>query len=221
MLFGEEDYLLLSGIQHFVFCRRQWALIHIEQKWEENLRTVEGNQMHEKAHGGPLIEKRGDLLTVRGLPISSSRLGISGACDVVEFWQDPEGVTLFNQKGRYRPIPVEYKHGKPKADLSDSLQLCAQAVCLEETLSCMISKGYLYYGETRHRLEVGFDKPLRDELDRIVTEMHELYRRRHTPKVHTGRFCNACSLNGQCLPKLCRIQPVSQYIADSMKGGDA
>jgi CRISPR-associated exonuclease Cas4 len=217
---SEDDYLLLSGIQHFVFCRRQWALIHIEQKWEENLRTVEGNRMHEKAHEGPLVEKRGELLTVRGLPVSSSRLMLSGTCDVVEFRSDPRGVTLFRHEGRYQPTPVEYKRGEPKENLSDSLQLCAQAVCLEEMLACTIPKGYLYYGETRHRLAVAFDVQLRAELSSMTSEMRELYNRRHTPTVKTGRHCQACSLRDQCMPKLCRIQPVSQYIADSMKGGD-
>ncbi|MGI5848989.1 MAG: CRISPR-associated protein Cas4 [Christensenellales bacterium] len=221
MSYSEDEYLLLSGIQHFVFCRRQWALIHIEQKWEENLRTVEGNRMHMKAHNGPMFERRGDLLAVRGLTISSSSLGLSGTCDVVEFWCDSEGISLFGQKGRYHPIPIEYKRGEPKTDLSDSLQLCAQAACLEEMLSCTIPKGYLYYGETRHRLEVEFNTQLRMELNHVALEMHELYRRHYTPKVHTGRFCRACSLVDQCLPKLCRIQPVSQYIADSLKGGDA
>jgi len=219
MTAGEDDALLLSGIQHFAFCRRQWALIHIEQKWEENLRTVEGGLLHKNAHEGPMSERRGDLLVARGLPVFSGRLKIVGKCDVVEFWRDPEGVTLFGHKERYRPVPVEYKRGEPKEDLSDSLQLCAQAVCLEEMLACEIAKGFLYYGQTRRRMEVLFDSQLREELGRMVAEMRELYRRRHTPKVKTGRFCQACSLRAQCMPKLCRMQPVSQYIADSLKGG--
>jgi CRISPR-associated exonuclease Cas4 len=217
---SEDDYLLLSGIQHFVFCRRQWALIHIEQKWEENLRTVEGSRMHERAHEGPLVERRGDLLTVRGLPVSSARFMLSGTCDVVEFRSDPHGVALHGHEGRYQPAPVEYKRGEPKADLSDSLQLCAQAVCLEEMLACTIPKGYLYYGETRHRLAVDFDVGLREELGHVVDEMRALYSRHHTPAVKTGRHCQACSLRDQCMPKLCHVQPVAQYIADSMKGGD-
>lgn len=174
--------------------------------------------MHEKAHHGPLFERRGDLLTARGLPVASSHLGFSGACDVVEFWRDDEGITLMGRKGRYRPVPVEYKRGGPKEDLSDSLQLCAQAFCLEEMLGCLIPKGSLFYGETKHRLEIAFDQQLRDELVRMASEMHELYRRRHTPKVKTGRFCRACSLRNICLPKLCHIQPVSEYIAERMKG---
>lgn len=217
-MYHEDDYLLLSGIQHFVFCRRQWALIHIEQEWQDNLRTVEGNILHEKAHGEPLYEKRGDLLIIRGLPISSRQLGLSGACDVVEFHRDEQGITLSGRMGRYLPVPVEYKRGEPKTDLSDMMQLCAQGMCLEEMLACSISKGYLYYGETRHRIEAEFDAELRREVISTIEEMHEMYRRRLTPKVKTGSFCRACSLRDLCLPKLCKIRPVAQYIDESMGG---
>ena len=215
---NENDYLLLSGIQHFVFCRRQWALIHIEQKWQDNLRTVEGNMLHEKAHGELLYEKRGDLLIIRGLPVSSSQLGLSGACDVVEFHSAEQGITLSGRTGHYLPVPVEYKRGEPKTDLSDMMQLCAQGICLEEMLACDIPKGYLYYGETRHRIEVELDAELRREVSSATGEMHEMYRRRLTPKVKTGNFCRACSLRDLCLPKLCKIMPVSQYIAESIGG---
>ena len=217
MTCAEEDYLLLSGIQHFVFCRRQWALIHIEQQWQENLRTVEGNILHEKAHDGKLSEKRGDRLTIRGLPVVSHQLGITGACDVVEFISDENGVTLFGRRGRYQPIPVEYKRGEPKENHCDVLQLCAQAICLEEMLACHIIKGCMYYGETRHRLEVPLDDELRREVLTITQEMHEMYRRRHTPKVKTGSFCRACSLRELCLPKLCKAPSVSAYIAQRLE----
>jgi CRISPR-associated exonuclease Cas4 len=217
MAYNEDDYLLLSGIQHFAFCRRQWALIHIEQQWQDNLRTVEGNILHEKAHGESLYEKRGDLLIVRGLAIASAALGLSGACDIVEFHSDPGGAALFGRKGRYRPVPVEYKRGEPKTDRSDMLQLCAQAMCLEEMLACAIPKGYLYYGETKHRLEVPTDSALRDEVLKTTREMHELYQRRYTPKVKPGSFCKACSLHEQCLPKLCQAHSVAKYITGHME----
>lgn len=217
MTYSEDNYLLLSGIQHFVFCRRQWALIHIEQQWQENLRTVEGNILHEKAHDGKLSEKRGDRLIIRGLPVVSHRLGITGVCDVVEFISDEGGVTLFGRRGRYQPMPVEYKRGEPKANHCDVLQLCAQAICLEEMLACHIPKGCMYYGETRHRLEVPLDDELRGEVLAITQEMHEMYRRRHTPKVKTGSFCRACSLQELCLPKLCKAPSVSAYIAQRLE----
>lgn len=216
MTYSEEDYLLLSGIQHFAFCRRQWALIHIEQQWQENLRTVEGNILHEKVHGGKLSEKRNDRLIICGLPVISHQLGITGVCDIVECISDDSGVTLFGRRGRYQPIPVEYKRGEPKTNHCDVLQLCAQAICLEEMLSCHISKGCMYYGETRHRLEVQLDVELRSEVVVITQEMHEMFRRRHIPKVKTGSFCRACSLRELCLPILCKEPSVSSYIAERL-----
>ena len=130
-MYSEEEYLMLSGIQHFAFCRRQWAMIHIEQQWAENYRTTAGELMHKKAHDEGSFEKRGDLLIVRGLRISSRELGLSGQCDVVEFHRDDEGVKLFGYEGKWTTVPVEYKHGAPKEDNADELQLCAQAICLE------------------------------------------------------------------------------------------
>ncbi|MXO79914.1 CRISPR-associated protein Cas4, partial [Paenibacillus sp. OT2-17] len=152
--YNEEDYLLLSGLQHFNFCRRQWALIHIEQQWEENVRTIEGNHLHRKADQPMIREKRGDKLIVRALPVHSRELGITGICDVVEFICDPLGVPLAGEEGTYLPFPVEYKRGKPKRNDSDHAQLVAQVMCLEEMLVCEISKGYFYYDEIKHRVEV-------------------------------------------------------------------
>lgn len=162
MSYQEEDYLPLSGLQHFVFCRRQWALIHIEQQWSENLLTVDGTLMHKNAHDQERREKRGDLLVVRGMPAFSAGLGISGQCDVVEFRKSPEGVSLRGQEGLWQPFPVEYKRGRPKEHQADELQLCAQAMCLEEMLCCAIPAGALYYGEPRRRTEVTFTEELRD-----------------------------------------------------------
>lgn len=130
-MYTEEDYLMLSGIQHFAFCRRQWAIIHIEQQWAENYRTTAGELMHKKAHGEGVFEKRGDLLTARGLRISSHELGLSGQCDVVEFCRDKNGISLYGYDGKWNPVPVEYKRGEPKENNADELQLCAQAICLE------------------------------------------------------------------------------------------
>lgn len=154
MNYQEEDYLQLSGLQHFRFCRRQWALIHIENQWAENFRTVDGSLMHEKAHENGSSESRGDLLIVRGLAVHSSSLGVSGQCDVVEFRRNPDGILLQNREGLWQPFPVEYKRGKPKENNADSLQLCGQAMCLEEMLCCAIPEGALFYGETRRRLSV-------------------------------------------------------------------
>lgn len=130
MTYGEEDFLQLSGIQHFAFCRRQWALIHIEGQWAENLRTVEGDLLHKRAHDETQRERRNNTLILRDLPVFSSALGVSGKCDVVEFHLDSAGVPLRGEEGLWQPYPVEYKRGKPKEHQADELQLCCQAMCL-------------------------------------------------------------------------------------------
>jgi CRISPR-associated exonuclease Cas4 len=218
-MYNEEDYLLLSGIQHFAFCRRQWALIYIEQQWEENLRTIDGRIMHERAHDGCSSEKRGGIIVTRSMPVISATFGVRGVCDVVEFHEDPDGVKLHGRRGRYKPIPVEYKKGRPKMHDADVLQLCAQAICLEEMLVCEIEKGYLYYGETRRREEVEFLPELRNKVYLMLEEMRELFRRRHTPKVKTGAHCRACSLQNVCLPKLCGTRTASSYIKSMLEEG--
>ncbi len=217
MIIDEDDFLLISGIQHFAFCRRQWALIHIEQQWQENLRTVEGNIFHEKAHNKLSFEKRRDVLITRGLPVSSKELGLFGVCDVVEFHENENGIELYGHKGKFIPVPVEYKRGSPKRHNADKLQLCAQALCLEEMFLCRIHKGFLYYGDTKHRFELNFDNNIRNEVKQVAKEMHEYFRRRYTPKVRTGSFCNTCSLKDICLPKLCKSKSVDEYISDFIK----
>lgn len=212
--YKEEDYLMLSGIQHFSFCRRQWALIHIEQQWNENLRTVEGNIFHKKAHDGYSSEKRQDVIISRGMPVFSPTLGISGVCDIVEFYRDDKkGISLHGREGRYLVYPVEYKKGQPKEDEADILQLAAQAMCLEEMLECEIEKGYLFYGEIRRRIEVRLDEDIRQQVRDTFEEMHHYYERRYTPKVKRTKACNACSLKDLCLPKLMKEQSVKEYIS--------
>nr|WP_269409833.1 CRISPR-associated protein Cas4 [Lentibacillus daqui] len=208
----DEDYLMLSGIQHFQFCRRQWALIHIEQQWEENIKTVQGQDLHQKADQPLIREKRGNKLIVRAMPILSHELKISGICDVVEFIKDSNGVEISGEKGNYIAHPVEYKRGKPKKNDADILQLTAQAMCLEEMLLCEINKGYMYYNEIKHRVEVPLTQESKGKVRNVVKEMHEYYQRRHTPKVKTGAFCKNCSLQHICLPKLMNKRSVKSYI---------
>ena len=214
-MYSEADFLSLSGIQHFAFCRRQWALIHVEQQWQENLRTMEGQFLHEKAHERG-AEKRGDVITTRAMPVFSASLGARGVCDVVEFHSSPAGVPLAGRDGLYLPMPVEYKRGKPKEDDCDTLQLCAQAICLAEMLVCDVPEGCLYYGETRHRLVAVFDDALRARVRALYAEMHELMRRGHTPKVKPSRACRACSLADICMPKLCKNPSARAYIQKSL-----
>ncbi len=210
--YQEEDFLLLSGIQHFAFCRRQWALIHLEQQWEENVRTFEGRSMHEKAHDPFFKEKRGNILTVRAMKVFSRIMGVTGECDVVEFHEAADGISLAGRSKRYRVVPVEYKRGAPKAHNADELQLTAQAMCLEEMLQADITAGYLYYGETRHRNEIVFTEELKERVRCSFKEMHQYYERAYTPKVKTGAWCRQCSLQNICIPQLCRNTTVAAYV---------
>ena len=213
----EEDWLQLSGLQHFAFCRRQWALIHIENQWAENYRTVDGQLMHEHVHDQEFRESRGDCLIVRGLAIHSAELGISGQCDVVEFHRDTSGAPLREREGLWLPYPVEYKRGRPKEHSADELQLCAQAMCLEEMLCCDIPEGALYYGEPHRRTVVQFTAELRGQVQDSLSEMHELYKRRFTPKVRPSKTCNACSLKELCLPKLMNRKKVTDYLTANLE----
>ncbi|GAB7056618.1 MULTISPECIES: CRISPR-associated protein Cas4 [unclassified Paenibacillus] len=208
----DDDYLMLSGIQHFQFCKRQWALIHIEQQWEENVRTIEGEYLHQNADQPFVREKRGDKLVVRAMTVKSESLKISGICDVVEFIRDDSGVEINSAEGKYIAYPVEYKRGKPKLNDEDILQLAAQAICLEEMLLCGIDQGYLFYNEIKHRVEVPLTAAIKNKVRLVVAEMQDYYKRRHTPKVKTGSFCRSCSLQHICLPELMSKRTVKSYV---------
>lgn len=203
---------MLSGIQHYAFCKRQWALIHIEQQWAENYLTVDGNFMHKKVHDSSNMEKRKDIIISRGMAVHSYELGISGICDVVEFHKDENGIMINGRKGKYKVIPVEYKRGKPKQMDADELQLAVQAMCLEEMFCCEIPKAYLFYGETKHRTEVDINEEMREHIKKVVEEMHELYNRKHTPKGKKTKACKSCSLSGVCLPEILKQESVGVYI---------
>lgn len=213
MSYAEDDYLMLSGIQHFKFCRRQWALIHIEQQWAENEHTVIGELMHKKAHDPYLTEKRKDVILARALPIHSRELGVSGECDVVEFRKCEDGIKLQGHRGLYSVYPIEYKKGKPKYTEEDVLQLAAQAMCLEEMFSTEIPEGALFYGETRRREAISVTEELRDEVRDMFREMHQYYARGYTPKAKYSKVCQSCSLKEICLPKISRSGSVKEYIS--------
>lgn len=217
VIWEEEDFLQLSGIQHFKFCRRQWALIHIEKQWAENFRTVDGELMHKNAHDQGFEESRGDLLITRGMRVFSPSLGVSGACDVLEFHRSTDGITLHGREGTWQPYPVEYKRGSAREDTADMLQLCGQAICLEEMLCCQIPEGSLYYGETRRRVPVPLTDELRQEVRTSLEEMHAMYQRGYTPKVKPSKSCQACSLKELCLPALMRTGSVHAYLQKAME----
>ena len=217
MEYREDDYLMLSGIQHFAFCRRQWALIHIEQQWQENEYTVAGELLHKNAHDPFFNEKRKDVKVSRSMPVFSRTMGISGECDIVEFRKSDDGISIHGHRGLYKVYPIEYKKGSPKDTEVDILQLTAQAMCLESMLCCDIPEGALYYGEIRRRERVSFTPELRAGVRELLAEMHELYRRGYTPKVKPTKSCNACSLKELCLPKLMKSRAVSAYLRAAME----
>lgn len=216
--YTSDELLPLSGIQHFLFCRRQWALIHIERQWQENVLTVEGKLLHKRVDDPFFTETRSGTIIARAVPVASYTLGFSGVCDVVEFTESPQGVNLSGRQGLYLPAPVEYKRGKPKINPVDEAQLCAQAICLEEMLAVSIPRGYLYYGETRHRVEVELTTELRTLVNQMAVEMHAYFRRGYTPRVKTSKACRSCSLADICLPALQeKTMPASQYIRQQLE----
>lgn len=208
-----DEWLPLSGIQHFIFCRRQWALIHVERQWQENILTFEGRLLHHRVDDPFFTEKRKGVIIARSVPVASPILGLQGVCDVVEFTRSPDGVQLPGRDGRYLAAPVEYKRGREKHDHCDEAQLCAQAMCLEDMLAITIPAGFVYYAQTRRRLAVEFSNELRALVCKASKEMHSYFERNYTPRVKTSRACRSCSLADVCLPRLQeRVIQASTYI---------
>jgi CRISPR-associated exonuclease Cas4 len=216
--YDPDEMLPLSGIQHFLFCRRQWALIHIEHQWQENVLTVEGNILHNRVDDPFFSEKRKGVIVTRSLPVASPSLGLAGVCDVVEFTQSAQGVHLPGYEGAFMPAPVEYKRGKQKQEPSDEAQLCAQAICLEEMLAVSIPTGYLYYGQTRRRVTVALTSALREVVYKAAQEMHAYFQRGYTPKVKAFKGCRSCSLADVCLPNVQdKVVAASAYIRQQVE----
>lgn len=213
--YEESEYLMLSGIQHYFYCPRQWALIHIEQVWQENEFTIMGNAVHERAHDLTIKEKRKNVITVRAMKISSRSCGISGECDVVEFikTKDTSGAPLNGYPGFYTVYPVEYKRGKPKSGLEDIMQLTLQAICLEEMFGVTISEGAIYYDKVKRRQKVLFSEELKNQARQAVKEMHSLIDRHHIPIQKPSKKCEKCSLADSCLPEMQKQSPET-YIAN-------
>lgn len=220
-MFSESDLLPLSGLQHLAYCERQWALIHLEQVWAENRFTAEGRHLHERSDSGTR-ESRPEVRIARGLPIQSLRLGLIGRADVVEFHRIAEGagVRLSDARGQWRPYPVEYKRGQKKRGNFDRVQLCAQALCLEEMLGLTIAEGALFYGQTRRREIIAFEPALRAETELLASRMHALHRERRTPVVtYESKRCDRCSLIDRCMPKVTGVAPsVENYLRLALIG---
>lgn len=217
-MYNEDDYLMLSGIQHYYFCKRQWALIHIEQQRAENQSTMEGNYLHEKADMPFLKEKRKDFLVSRAVPVSSKILGFTGIIDVIEFRRSDDGIKLGRHSGTWIPEVIEYKRGKEKPDERDIVQLCAQVICLEEKWDVRIDKSYLYYFKTNKRIEVLITNELRNKVIEISKEMHTLYNEQKIPPAEFFKNCQLCSLYDICMPRITkRRASVDNYLYEGEK----
>ncbi|PST49313.1 CRISPR-associated protein Cas4 [Bifidobacterium callitrichos] len=211
--YPEDEWLDLSGINHYSYCPRRWALVNIEQIWQDNIFTTMGSMEHQRAHDYAASETRGDVLILRDLKVHSRRLGISGACDVVEFHANDNGVTLCGRTGKWMPYPIEYKHGASKRTEGYKLQLCLEAICLEEMLACEISEGALYYRKTRRREKVDLNNELREKVENSTKRMHELYREGYTPRVRRNKqLCESCSLREACMPELGDVMDAAAYM---------
>lgn len=217
--FREEDLIPLSALQHLVFCERQFALIHVEGQWAENRFTAEGRSLHERPDEGR-SETRGDLRTARGVSLRNHRLGLVGKADVVELHrvkEGEEGAEVPGLEGRWVPFPVEYKRGKPKSHQADRVQLCAQALCLEEMLGAEVPEGALFYGKTRRREDVAFDAELRQLTEEAATRVHELLAAGETPPAQRQPKCRRCSLLDVCRPADIG-RSVERYLARKLEG---
>jgi len=201
-MYEEDDYLMLSGIQHFYFCRRQWSLIHVEQQWQDNRWTAEGQLVHEKADNPYLKEKRKNHFLSRAMPVSSPSLGLSGILDVVEFSKNEAGISVKGKEGKWQPTIVEFKRGKEKKDNRDIVQLVAQAICLEETLNIEVPYAYLYYHQTNKKVKISISDELKHEVHDLTEQMHEIYNQRITTEAEFHKNCKECSLIDICMPRL-------------------
>lgn len=200
-MYDENDLLPLSGIQHLAFCERQWALIHLEGQWEESQRTVAGDILHQRVHSQQ-NEARGDTLLLRSVPLISYMLGIRGVSDMVESVKSTDGIKIPHKRGLWKLYPVEYKVGQAKCDDRDQVQLCAQAMCLEEMYHTVIPEGSLYYGKERRRQVVSLDDTLRRRVSSLCHRMHQLFEAGTTPSPPKGKRCSLCSLKDVCVPYL-------------------
>jgi len=229
MHYAEEDFVPISALQHLLFCPRQCALIHNEQSWLKNRLTAEGQVLHRNAERGKATT-RNNIRITRDLPLHSHHWGLVGKADIVEFHPPPDTSpaaarrTLKQRIDQQRErslagwtiIPVEYKRGQPKKDDSDRVQLCAQALCLEEMLQVEITHGYLFYGKKQHRHDVPFDDELRDVTAHTIRDLHTLFESGRTPPATYEPKCNNCSLYDLCLPKMFQTNSAESWLNDQL-----
>lgn len=220
MIYTDDDLLSLSGIQHYYFCKRQWALIHLEQQWAENRATMEGKFIHEKADDPFFSESRKNIFISRAMPLVSYKLGFYGIADIVEFTASKAGITVKGKEGTWIPNIVEYKRGKPKEDERDIVQLAAEVMSLEEMLGCVIVSADFFYNENKRRTKIEITDALRNEVMNLSMEMHKIYSEKITPKAESGKHCKSCSLVDICIPRLTSKKiNVANYIDKYTKMG--
>jgi len=213
-MYTEDDFIMISALQHYVYCPRQCALIHVEDAWNENLFTVRGNILHEKVDSDT-YETRGTIKTVRGLRIHSFKYGLVGRCDVVEFRRiNKRGDSGFRRNDEEEVLPVEFKSGKPKEDISDKVQLCAQVFCLEEMLNTKISQAAFFYGKIRRRNVIDVDDELRSQTENIIASVREIVSEKIIPSAVYETKCRNCSLQSICQPKAMNKRKLQRYIEE-------
>jgi CRISPR-associated exonuclease Cas4 len=207
------DYIQISGLQHIVFCKRQWGLIHIEQEWVENQLTAEGQVLHDRVDEGYQEFRKGKR-QYSGLHVKSHKYHIYGQTDLVEAFQDEargQKVDSFGLKGSWLLFPVEFKRGKPKEHDADKIQLCAQALCLEEMTGTEIPEGSIFYGKVKKRLDISFDSALRKKTAEFIKIAHEILKEGKLPEPVFGKHCKMCSLFEICMPQKFSTRKLNAY----------
>lgn len=215
MTYTEDDMLMLSGIQHFAFCPRQWALIHIDQQWEDNRLTIEGQIVHQHVDNPFYRQKKGDIICLRSVNIASKKLGLYGLSDAVELHPTDtadNAITHPAYPGYWIPYPIEYKHGRPKQGNIDIVQLAAQAMCMEEQYGISINEGAIFYSETHRREIVCFDENIRSEVEHLSKSMHKVFKEGRLPRAEKQPHCRSCSLKDKCMPDTACYNSASNYL---------
>ena len=217
--YDDDQMLMLSGIQHYMFCPRQWALIHIEQQWDENRLTAEGQLLHQIVDNPAYRQKNGGIITLRAVHIASHTLGLYGVTDAIELLPSDnasDAITHPRYSGYWKPYPIEYKRGHRKPEEWDEVQLAAQVICLEEMYGIHIPEAALFYHETRHREVITIDEHLRQLTYELSEAMHRTFESGFTPKAEGRRGCRSCSLIDICAPKLSKKTSVAYYLKKTL-----
>ena len=218
-MYTDDEMLMLSGIQHYVFCPRQWALIHVEQQWEDNRLTMEGNVLHENVDNPFYRQKNGDTITLRSVHLASRQLGLYGISDAIELLPSDtaeNSITHPRYPGRWTPYPVEYKRGHSKPNACDEVQLAAQVICLEEMYGIRVDYAALFYNETKRREAISISEELRALTRRCADDMHRIFSSGQLPPVDKQRHCKNCSLANVCMPGVDDCTKVEHYLKKNL-----